>query len=818
MSGGICCMRYPSITRHLTGLFVLIALTGSAALAGSQVGAAADWGIMNRGVPPGTNGVINSIVRYGKNIYVAGTFNKAGGVQAVGIAKWDGVKWDAIGPGIDDGNPYMGVSAMTADKAGNLYVCGTYWINTPLSSVLIFKIKKWDGAVWNTLNIGDTDEITSMAVDASGNLYVGGPFHAINGIAAAHIARWNGSKWDTLGSGISPRDGTNSAFIHAMTVDNSGNLYVGGIFGAAGGIHATCIAKWNGSAWDSLKSGVGGSVNALLYTKGKLYVGGYFDQVDMTANNAIPADNIALWDGSNWSAVGIGVYGMVNALTIDSNNILYAGGSFFPNPYGLQVGEYNIAKWDGTKWYGLALGSPYGSEVSVLMCYDNATLYAGGTVELQEDLKLNNIGKWNGTKWEALGTGMDGTVSHIAFDKKGVLFAGGNFTTSVDDSTRGAAKWDGSKWSGLHGRNLAGLIYAFSVDGNGNVYVGGIHNSSVIDGGLIKWDGSAWSAMALEQVYGWGEVTALATDAGGNLFVSEFGQAVWNVNAPIRHYTGEWNGSAWHSLGSGLNFGADAFVPDNSGSIYACGSFTLADSIPAMGIAKWDGNGWSALGSGIWGMKNVLALDKKSNLLYVGGNFDSAGETAARNIAMWNGTKWSALGPGLDSTVYALAVDGAGNLYAGGSFATAGGAPAKYLAQWNGTAWNALVSGVDSTVRALAIHDSTLFVGGDFSFAGGKFTPYIANLNIHKANNPVIPVPAANTDGIVHFRLNNFTLRLINIAPLDKISFFTLAGRCLREVQGISMVNLNDISPQPIIIRIKRAGKMILNGIVLLQK
>ena len=50
--------------------------------------------------------------------------------------------------------------------------------------------------------------------------------------------------------------------------------------------------------------------------------------------------------------------------------------------------------------------------------------------------------------------------------------------------------------------------------------------------------------------------------------------------------------------------------------------------------------------------------------------------------------------PGIIGYVYALAADGAGNLYAGGSFTAAGGVSANDVAKWDGTAWTPLGSGI----------------------------------------------------------------------------------------------------------------------------
>jgi hypothetical protein len=58
----------------------------------------------------------------------------------------------------------------------------------------------------------------------------------------------------------------------------------------------------------------------------------------------------------------------------------------------------------------------------------------------------------------------------------------------------------------------------------------------------------------------------------------------------------------------------------------------------------------------------VQALAVRGQTVYAGGTCSAAGNVAANCVAKWDGTTWSALGSGLDGSVYALAVDGSGNL------------------------------------------------------------------------------------------------------------------------------------------------------------
>jgi hypothetical protein len=70
--------------------------------------------------------------------------------------------------------------------------------------------------------------------------------------------------------------------VSALVVAGS-NLYAGGIFSTAGGIAANGIAKWDGTSWSALGSGMGGTVGyiypgafALAVSGSDLYAGGAF--------------------------------------------------------------------------------------------------------------------------------------------------------------------------------------------------------------------------------------------------------------------------------------------------------------------------------------------------------------------------------------------------------------------------------------------------------------------------------------------------------------------------------------------------------------
>src|SRR6185436_5932460 len=120
--------------------------------------------------------------------------------------------------------------------------------------------------------------------------------------------------WSALGSGTGG-GGFFGALVYALAVSGS-DLYAGGEFTTAGGIGATNIAKWDGSSWSPLGLGMNGEVYALAVSGTNLYAGGTFT---MAGGN--PASRIARWNGSSWSPLGLGMNDWVLALAVSGTNL-----------------------------------------------------------------------------------------------------------------------------------------------------------------------------------------------------------------------------------------------------------------------------------------------------------------------------------------------------------------------------------------------------------------------------------------------------------------------------------------------------------------
>jgi hypothetical protein len=76
-------------------------------------------------------------------------------------------------------------------------------------------------------------------------------------MTANRVAKWNGNSWAALGNGL-------NATVYAFAVDGSGNRtpaaislqICGNAACNSGNTSANHVAKWNGSSWSALGSGM----------------------------------------------------------------------------------------------------------------------------------------------------------------------------------------------------------------------------------------------------------------------------------------------------------------------------------------------------------------------------------------------------------------------------------------------------------------------------------------------------------------------------------------------------------------------------------
>ncbi len=698
------------LKNQIVSIAIAVALACTVILASSVSAQCEPTWIPTFGSEPGVNGTVRALAVFddgagdGPALYAGGHFTTAGGVTVNGVAKWDGAEWSALGVGVIGGVSALAVFDDGAGGGPALYAGGDF---VTAGGATVNRIAKWDGATWSALGDGMSSTVWSLTVfdDGSGSgpaLYAGGVFATAGGVTVNRIARWDGAAWSGVGSGMDSR-------VAALTVfdDGSGggpSLYAGGWFTTAGGMTVNHIARWDGAQWSSLGSGISGRVEALTVFDDlsgggpALYAGG-----DFTTAGGAAASRIAKWDGAAWSSLGSGISSTVYALAVfddgsGSSASLYAGGDF--TTAGGAPAE-RIAKWDGAAWSALDGGMVNGS-VLALTVFDAGSrtgpaMCAGGDFPTIGGLGAKHIAKWDGGAWSALGSAIGGDPDPRVY----------SLITFDDGSGDGPALYAGGSFT----------------------TAGGVSASRI-----ARWDGFAWSALGSGLSNAVSSLAVFDDGSGGGPALYAGGQFGGSI--------AKWDGALWSSFGGGMSpVRALAVFDDGSGpALYAGGQFSSAGGISASRIAKWDGAAWSPLGLGMDDYVNALTVfDDGSGggpALYAGGEFSTAGGVIANHIAKWDGSAWSRLDSGMGGgTVFSLDVralavfdDGSGGgpaLYAGGDFTVAGGVPAHHIAKWDGTAWSALGSGMNERVWTLTVFDDgsgggpALYACGGFTVAGG---------------------------------------------------------------------------------------------------
>ena len=623
------------------------------------------WSRLGEGSVDGT---VHAVAVDGSDLYVGGDFGKIDDVDAGGLARWNGVGWEAIG------GPVAGGESTIYDIAvfgTDIFIAGSF---TSVDGVAANNIARWSGLAgrWAPLASGMDGTVFDLHVEGD-FLYIGGKFSRADDNTASNIARFNllNNTWQRLGSGLNDT-------VFAIEVTDR-LVYAGGAFTLSGLNEANHIATFDRGTgnWSGLAGGADGAVRGLELRDSVLYAVGAFGSI-----GGITTTGVASWRDGAWQALGEGLDGPAYAIASCAEQICI-GGAFesadlLSSPF--------IARWDIPGWSSLlpetgnnGLNYP-ARAVAIRPGSMVGELYAGGEFTRAGELTVNHLAFWNGSEWESFGDGTDGPVHALAVDAE-TLVIGGLFTTTSGESTQNIAMQDidDGSWEALGG-GLDGMVHTIVIDGD-MIYAGG-----------------------------------------------EFSQAGGTPAANLARFSIT-NGN-WSAIGGGTNGPVHALELDG-GTLHVGGEFTQAGGAATGNYATFDlaGSSWTTLTPGMNGTVRAIEAAEDGKL-YVGGDF-TAIATAAYNrpidhAAVNDGDGWRGLEGGLDegvtiTTVYDIASSGE-SVFFGGEFTQAGGVPIGYLTRWR-ESWTPLGDGIDGVLPAvygLAASDRMVAVAGNFDRAGDK--------------------------------------------------------------------------------------------------
>lgn len=510
--------------------------------------------------------------------------------------------------------------------------------------------------------------------------------------------------------------------VEDIAVDATGRVYVGGIFTDAAGVPANNIAVWTGTDWAPLGAGLDGWVRGLAVDgDGNLWAGATSEDVGSATLNR--------WDGTTWTATPA-LDGMIRDLVVIDGGVVVVGDFTMAGT----TAAPSVALWDGTDWRGVGSGATNGAASAIATTVDGFCV--AGSFDLIADVAAQNAACWDGNAWSPLGIGLPGGVDVLAQSPNGTWFAGGTLTFIVDPNTGAyeagisilTGRGDWVPFEGGIDNGWINEVRAIAFQGD-DILVGGHFQAAGAD------DVPAMHLARWNRTTGWSELVPLANDAG--VFLPQI-------------------------------IGTSEIVVDDDGSLWVGGLFTRAGETPAVGLTHvaTDGTPSAVVGAtrellGLGGGLNGLAADADGDLV-AGGYFRFAGPTLAENLAIFDGTAWTELGGGLAGTVFdvlvradgsiavagdlfvegdaaafavfrdggwelpggrvsgrgfALLEDDDGALWLGGDIASVGGAAVQNLVKLDGTSWSR-EGDFDDRVTALGLHEGNVVVGGMFTTPG----------------------------------------------------------------------------------------------------
>lgn len=567
-------------------------------------------------------------------------------------------------------------------------------------------VKEFDGTSFTDLAGLELENAVRHGVYFNDELHVTGNLQNF-----VNAAKWNGSSWSALGSGLTDNLGNVFQATGYVTELWDGKVAFGGAFEHAGGSSANNVATWNGSAWASL-----GSVESPNVDVRDLAV--FEDDLYRVGDGNVPA----VWnvDSEAWEAVTdetlfepSSAASLLLTSIVRFDDSFVVGGTFnarsHPDSDVGRVPAIGLVRLDVTDGYSDYLGG-VGTSTAILTSPDG-----GGVNRLVIDVipgdqqsslvvsgdKFVNASKGYANRAATLTSrGYTPLNGGLRGDAIGPLFPGPKRIVRTPE---------GSVWFGAHDEGVNLTIPDDAPDA-----IKPVMNT----GGVAIYNGRYWSAP-------WAELATAVpppfTVLGGDTWIDESSERAYAACGLAQPHLWSDDDSLWNALGSNLDAGGEyQWLQRIGGIVRIAGVFTITGDAFNSYYAELDGDDWSAINpSGMArGRHLVLGPDE---VLYLGGEAASAPDNPVKKLM---GGSWSDVGLSLTGTCLELLWTG-GILYAIGPVLVGGSEfdLASYDPETDAWTGRVAITNPLGTSNAIGLSRGRLLVGYDESS--------IANLNVY---------------------------------------------------------------------------------------
>ena len=677
-------------------------------------------GTLDTGFTTGTNNTVGCItLQVDGKILIGGRFTQVGFYGRGRVARL------LVNGSVDTGfNPSAGgysdsaVHSIAVQADGNILLGGSFTSVGGITRPYLARVTAagvLDGSFYPALN----GQVFALALQADGTILIGGDFTALSGLSTWKLARLTAAGERDAGFLPNPN---NTVFGIGLQAD--GRILVGGAFSSIGGGTRAGLARlWNAPATANL--------TAVTPNHARWLRSGSSPEVGRAAFE------LSVDDGANWHAAGDGERTaggwQINNLRLAGSGRLRVRG--FIRDGSVYSGSGIVGNETDFDFGGLAHLVKFEAGVQGVLTSNvsPAQLIAdGGAAEAPA---VQALAGWVFSGWDTVFGNVTDDLTVTARYAVAPGYPAPDFNPNVSGSVLTMAlRADGKI---LVGGGFSG------VGGQGRPYLARLHPDGTLDS---SFDPGSIN----DQIY------TMALQPDGRILV---GGSFSGIGGQGRNRIARLNPDG--SLDTGFNPNANnnvrAMVLQPDGKILVGGDFTGIAGGSRNRIARLNPDGTLDTGFNPNANNSICSLAlQPDGKIVAGGNFTSiAGQTRYRIARLHpDGSLDTSFNSRANNTVYSLAVQPDGRIVMGGAFTDVGGSPRYRIARLSpgGTVDGSFAFlPFNNTVYALVLQtDGSIFIGGDFTLIGSTTCNRIARLGSNGAlDGSYAPSPGATVYSLV---------------------------------------------------------------------
>ena len=560
----------PNLKILVGGAFTSLGGGGSGSGTRNRIARLNADGSVDAGFNPGADASVAALaVQADGRILVGGLFTALGGGSGVtsrhflGRIAVDGSVDSSFDPGANGG-----VSVVVVEADGKILVGGAFDTlgggGFGTTGRHHFGRLKFDGSLDSSFDPGADGDVLSVAVQADGEIVVGGAFTAMGGGATGTTAR-NALARLTPGGWIDTElnPGANG-YVEAMAVQVDGKIVIAGAFTTLGVSSRSRIARLNpdGSLDASFNPATDGQVNTVaVQPDGKIILGGdFFGLVGGSSRSAIARLNP---DGSVDAGFNPGANGFINALAVQRDGKILVGGTFTMvggGGFGATP-RNNLARLNADGTVDVSFDPDLNGRVTALTVQPDGKILIGGafTTLGGGGTSRNRIARLNadGSPDPDFNPGANNLVYSLVVQPDGGILVGGAFTTLGGGGTGVTARY---RIARLHADGTLDVgfdpgadqeVFTIATQADGKILVGG--GFSLLGGGgsgttMRQWIGRLNADGSLDATFTMGAdfyVFTILPQADGHVLVGGAFQTLYAGNGPApRSFVGRFPNTA----------------------------------------------------------------------------------------------------------------------------------------------------------------------------------------------------------------------------------------------------------------------------------